>query len=109
MVRRFSGCAISARYRLANTRHSRSVFAERPAVTAAADGDKFGYQTSYQFADANFDLGTPRGGRRTVPIRSPSPAARGVPRRTTRITSRTRRADIPGTAAARRGWHATAP
>ena len=34
---------------------------------------------------ANSAFGTPRGGRRTVPSRSPSPAARGVPRRTMRM------------------------
>lgn len=38
----------------------------------------------YQFWLENWSLGTPRGGRRTVPMRVPSSGARGVPRRTMR-------------------------
>lgn len=47
-------------------------------------GASVGNQTSYQFWDENWAFGTPRGGRRTVPIRVPSFGSRGVPRRTTR-------------------------
>eukprot|EP01137_Pigoraptor_chileana_P034650 Opistho-2@27513 len=52
----------------------------------SALGARLGYQTSYQFCAANCALGTPRGGRRTVPMRSPSSAPRALPSRTTRIT-----------------------
>src|SRR5262245_46411086 len=53
-------------------------------ATVAASGARIGSQTSYQSSFAWRDLGTPRGGRRTVPMRSPSPGALGVPRRTIR-------------------------
>ena len=42
-------------------------------------GARLGNHTSYQFCFENCAFGTPRGGRRTVPIRSPSRGARGVP------------------------------
>jgi hypothetical protein len=48
-------------------------------------GDRFGYQTSYQSCDANSAFGTPLGGRRTVPIRVPSPSALGLPNLMTRM------------------------
>jgi hypothetical protein len=48
-------------------------------------GERLGNQTSYQFCEANLDLGTPRGGRRTVPMRRPSFFARGVPSLTMRM------------------------
>ena len=47
-------------------------------------GARFGNQTSYQLSAAKRSFGTPRGGRRTVPMRSPSPATRGVPSLTMR-------------------------
>src|SRR5437867_10953279 len=49
----------------------------------AALGARLGSQTSYQFRLAYCDFGTPRGGRRTVPILSPSPRCLGLPSRTT--------------------------
>src|SRR5205085_647078 len=49
---------------------------------SASLGDRLGSQTSYQFCAANCDLGTPRGGRRTVPNRRPSSRYLGVPNRT---------------------------
>ena len=70
--------------RLANTAHSRSVFAARPSFTVAAPGARIGNHTSYQFPDACLPFGTPRGGCRTVPMRKPSPRNLGVPRRTIR-------------------------
>ncbi len=48
-------------------------------------GARFGNHTSYQFCGAKADFGTPRGGRRTVPMRVPSPSTRGLPSLTTRI------------------------
>ena len=48
-------------------------------------GARLGNHTSYQLPDANCALGTPRGGRRTVPMRSPSSFALGVPSLTIRI------------------------
>jgi hypothetical protein len=51
-------------------------------------GARVGYQTSYQFSDANFAFGTPRGGLRTVPMRVPSPCARGLPSLTIRMAIR---------------------
>jgi len=47
----------------------------------ASLGESSGSQTSYQFPEANFSFGTPRGGCRTVPMRNPSPRNLGVPRR----------------------------
>jgi hypothetical protein len=47
-------------------------------------GARFGNHTSYQSCEANADFGTPRGGRRTVPMRRPSFFALGVPNLTTR-------------------------
>jgi len=44
-------------------------FARRPSFTASVLGARFGYQTSYQSCAENSDFGTPRGGRRTVPMR----------------------------------------
>jgi hypothetical protein len=52
---------------------------------SSAVGARFGSQTSYQFCDAYSLLRTPRGGRLTVPMRSPSPLNLSVPRRTIRI------------------------
>ena len=45
-------------------------------------GARFGNHTSYQSSAANRALGTPRGGLRTVPMRSPSFGARLEPSRT---------------------------
>ena len=56
-------------------------------------GARLGNQTSYQFCPANASLGTPRGGRRTVPIRMPSPSTRALPSLTTRTTMCTPQAD----------------
>jgi hypothetical protein len=51
-----------------------------PSFIVSADGARLGYQTSYQFCEANSVFGTPRGGRRTVPMRRPSPgSARSCP------------------------------
>src|SRR5262245_30224967 len=47
-------------------------------------GARFGNHTSYQSCDANSLFGTPRGGRRTEPMRVPSFAALRSPNRTTR-------------------------
>ena len=52
---------------------------ERPSFIVGRLGARLGNQTSYQFCEANLDLGTPRGGRRTVPMRKPSLAFRGEP------------------------------
>ena len=60
----------------------------------AALGASCGNQTSYQSSAAKRDFGTPRGGRRTVPIRRPSPGRRGAP-------SRTMRTDMPVPSSAR--------
>ena len=49
---------------------------------SAALGANVGNQTSYQSSLANLAFGTPRGGRRTVPMRSPSPRRRVLPSRT---------------------------
>src|SRR5262245_20458796 len=48
-------------------------------------GARVGNHTSYQSSFENRALGTPRGGRRTVPMRAPSPFRRRVPRRTMRM------------------------
>jgi hypothetical protein len=48
-------------------------------------GARLGNQTSYQFCEANLDLGTPRGGRRTVPMRKPSFFALELPSLTMRM------------------------
>src|SRR5215475_7817161 len=81
----FSGVAISARYFLMNLFHWAGVVAERPSFIVGRLGARLGNQTSYQFCKANLDLGTPRGGRRTVPMRRPSSSARGVPSLTMRM------------------------
>lgn len=47
-------------------------------------GARFGNQTSYQFCDENSAFGTPRGGRRTVPMRRPSPSILLLPSLTMR-------------------------
>src|SRR5258706_9324380 len=86
MLRRASGCAISARYLRTNAAHCAGVAAESPSFIVARLGARFGYHASYQSRAANCDFGTPRGGRRTVPMRRPSDLARGVPRLTTRAT-----------------------
>ena len=59
-------------YFLANAAHSAGVVAACPSFIVSRLGARFGNQTSYQFFDENSVLGTPRGGRRTVPIRKPS-------------------------------------
>ena len=48
-------------------------------------GATFGSHTSHQFCDEYSLLGTPRGARLTVPMRSPSPLLISLPRRTIRI------------------------
>ena len=52
------------------------------SLTVSAAGARFGSHTSYQLPDANAAFGTPRGGRRTVPMRKPSCGNRAVPSRT---------------------------
>lgn len=79
--------AISARYFLAKTAHWPGLETCWPSFTVSRLGARLGNQTSYQFRRVNSDFGTPRGGRRTVPMRRPSPSARGLPSRTTRITT----------------------
>src|SRR5262245_51229673 len=79
-----SGLAISARYFLAKARHCAGVAAARPSFMVGTLGARVGNHTSYQFREANSDFGTPRGGRRTVPIRGPSPALLALPSLTTR-------------------------
>ena len=76
--------AISLRYFFSNARHCLSVFAFCPIFIVSTLGARFGSQTSYQFCELNAVLGTPRGGRRTVPIRRPSPATRSLPSLNTR-------------------------
>ena len=87
MAWRLSGVAISARYFLVNAAHWAGVLAFCPSFMASRLGARFGNHTSYQFCDANMVLGTPRGGRRTVPMRVPSPSTRGLPSLTTRMTT----------------------
>jgi hypothetical protein len=77
---------ISWRYFFANTAHCAGVVAARPSVMVSTLGARLGSQTSYQFCVANSDFGTPRGGRRTVPMRWPSPGLRALPSCTTRMT-----------------------
>src|SRR5215475_4910921 len=55
------------------------------APSRAALGERLGSQTSYQLSFENRVFGTPRGGRRTVPSRTPSSGVRGVPSLTIRI------------------------
>lgn len=52
---------------------------DRAAFTNSELGARFGSQTSYQSSAAYRLLGTPRGGRRTVPRRTPSSLRRGLP------------------------------
>jgi hypothetical protein len=52
------------------------VAAVNACVTASTEGASSGSQMSYQFCRACSAFGTPRGGRRTVPMRRPSPRAR---------------------------------
>src|SRR5260370_8612185 len=85
-TRAFSGRAISARYFLKKARHSFGVVARCAIFMVSTLGARFGNQTSYQFCDANAFLGTPRGGRRTVPNRGPPPPAPPSPNLTTRDT-----------------------
>src|SRR5215468_3046118 len=81
----FSGVDISARYFLMNLFHWAGVVAERASFMVGRLGARLGNQTSYQFCEANLALGTPRGGRRTVPMRKPSFLALGVPSLTMRM------------------------
>src|SRR6185295_13837531 len=76
--------AISALYFLTKAAHCAGVCAAWPSVIVATEGARVGNHTSYQLSDANLTFGTPRGGRRTVPMRSPSSGWREVPRRTMR-------------------------
>src|SRR4030043_1398642 len=80
----FSGGAISARYLRKKAFHSSSVLALWPILIVSGLGARFGNHTSYQFCEAYLVLGTPRGGRLTVPIRIPSSGTLSVPRRTMR-------------------------
>src|SRR5580765_3395935 len=84
MARLLSGVAISARYFLLNAFHSAGVLAACPSFNVSTLGARFGNHTSYQFRVANSVFGTPRGGRRTVPMRMPSPGVLWLPNRTTR-------------------------
>ena len=59
-----------------------------PSFIVSTLGASSGNHTSYQSSAAKRDFGTPRGGRRTVPMRVPSPALRGEPRRTMRMGMR---------------------
>src|SRR5690606_23391800 len=68
-----------------NAAHCFGVCASSASFTSSALGERLGNQTSYQSCVANSDFGTPRGGRRTVPMRRPSFFVRGVPRRTMRM------------------------
>ena len=70
---------------LANTGHHLPDLSIEVRCINAALGASVGSQTSYQSSLANFVFGTPRGGRRTVPRRRPSPLRRVVPNRTIRI------------------------
>jgi hypothetical protein len=81
----FWAVAISARYFLMNLLHCAGVSAESPSFMDGRLGARLGNQTSYQFCEENLDLGTPRGGRRTVPMRKPSSFARGLPSLTMRM------------------------
>jgi len=80
-----SGVDISARYLLTKVAHWTEVVAAYPNFIVPTLGAKFGNQTSYQFCDANSDFDTPRGERRTVPIRNPSPLFRAFPSLTKRM------------------------
>src|SRR5438105_1252716 len=79
------GWRISWRYRLPNVAHR---FGVRGAAmidrTSVWLGASSGSHTSKKFRTAYWSLRTPRGGRRTVPMRRPSPRSRGVPSRTIR-------------------------
>jgi hypothetical protein len=66
-----------------NLFQSASLSAPKPSFTVASLGESSGSHTSYQLSEANFAFGTPLGGRRTVPMRKPSPRSLGMPRRTT--------------------------
>src|SRR5437763_1104515 len=79
-----SGADISALYLRTNAAHSAGVVASRATFMVATLGARVGNHTSYQFCELNFSLGTPRGGRRTVPMRVPSASCRGDPNRTIR-------------------------
>jgi hypothetical protein len=79
---RLSGLDISARYFRMNVIQARSVLADRPNFTVSMLGASTGSQTSKKFLEERWLVGTPRGGRRTVPIRNPSPGNRSLPRRT---------------------------
>src|SRR5262245_50140298 len=78
-----SGAAISARYLLLNADHCAGDTAAWASFMVATLGARVGNHTSNQFCFENCALGTPRGGRRTVPILVPSRGRRAVPRRTT--------------------------
>jgi hypothetical protein len=69
-----------------NVAHWAGVVASCPSFIVSTLGARFGNQTSYQFFDANSVFGTPLGGRRTVPIRIPSPSIRSLPSLKTRTT-----------------------
>jgi hypothetical protein len=60
-------------YFLENARHAASDFDASHARIVSSLGARFGNHTSYQFPVEKAALGTPRGGRLTVPIRNPSP------------------------------------
>ena len=89
-MRLASGFAISARYFRVKTVHALSVVADRPSFIVGTLGARLGNQTSYQSSAAKRLFGTPRGGLRTVPMRSPSSRACGVPSRTMRTAMRPR-------------------
>src|SRR5258708_1266463 len=76
--------------------HFRPIFPDEPGPLSRGRGilaklhrldarREVGNHTSYQFCGANLFLGTPRGGRRTVPMRMPSPSILLLPSLTTRI------------------------
>ena len=68
-----------------NATHRPGVVASCPSFIVSGLGARFGNQASYQFRAANCSLGTPLGGRRTVPIRVPSLSLLSLPSLTTRM------------------------
>src|SRR5664279_2160369 len=81
------GSAISVLNLLRKAAHWAGVLACCASFTVSRLGARLGNHTSYQFLEANSDFGTPRGGRRTVPIRNPSPTPLTLPSLTTRIVN----------------------
>jgi len=70
------GCGHLGFVFFAKADHCSGEVAPSPSFIVLTLGARLGNQTSYQFRAENSFFGTPRGGRRTVPIRVPSPAIR---------------------------------